>query len=143
VTVPPSARGCQRQTHSRLHPVSSHGRRSAAYLNRGERTVRRWEQTEGLPTHRHVHNERATVYAFKSEIDAWWQNRGTVLEDPTSDDQLRWAGLLRLLRPRWIVALVIAGLAGCVLWLYMREQRETGASVLKVRPPAWCRAEAR
>jgi Tol biopolymer transport system component len=107
----------------------------AAYLNRGERTVRRWERTEGLPTHRHVHNKRATVYAFKSEIDEWWQSRGTALADPTSDDQQRWAGLLRLKRPGWIVTAVLAVLAGCVLWLYYRgEPGETGPSMLKVRP---------
>jgi Tol biopolymer transport system component len=106
----------------------------AAYLNRGERTVRRWEQTEGLPTHRHIHNRRATVYAFKSEIDAWWQSRETVLGDPASGDQRQRDGLLRLMQPRWIVALVVAGLAGCVVWLYTREQRETGTSVLEVRP---------
>ena len=31
----------------------------AAYLNRGVRTVRRWEEEEGLPVHRHVHRTRA------------------------------------------------------------------------------------
>jgi non-specific serine/threonine protein kinase len=43
----------------------------AAYLNRGVRTVRRWEAEEGLPVHRHMHRTLASVYAFKSEIDAW------------------------------------------------------------------------
>jgi TolB-like protein/Flp pilus assembly protein TadD len=43
----------------------------AAYLNRGVRTVRRWEREEGLPVHRHVHRVLGSVYAFKSEVDAW------------------------------------------------------------------------
>lgn len=43
----------------------------AAYLNRGVRTVRRWETEEGLPVHRHVHRTLGSVYAYKSEIDAW------------------------------------------------------------------------
>ena len=43
----------------------------AAYLNRGVRTVRRWENDEGLPVHRHVHRTQGSVYAFKSEIEAW------------------------------------------------------------------------
>ena len=47
----------------------------AAYLRRGERTVRRWEQTEGLPVYRHSHQKQATVYAFRSEIDSWLENR--------------------------------------------------------------------
>lgn len=43
----------------------------AAYLKRDESTVRRWEK-EGLPVHRHVHKKKATIYAYTSEIDAWW-----------------------------------------------------------------------
>lgn len=43
----------------------------AAYLKRDERTVRRWE-SEGLPVHRKVHKKQASVYAYKAEIDAWW-----------------------------------------------------------------------
>ena len=43
----------------------------AAYVRRGVRTVRRWETEEGLPVHRHVHRALGSVYAFKSEIDAW------------------------------------------------------------------------
>src|SRR5262245_8666198 len=52
----------------------------AAYLRRSERTVRRWELTEGLPVRRHPHQRQATVYAFRSELDAWLQNRGEQLE---------------------------------------------------------------
>lgn len=43
----------------------------AAYLNRGVRTVRRWETEEGLPVHRHMHRALGRVYAYKSEIDGW------------------------------------------------------------------------
>ena len=43
----------------------------ASYLKRGVRTVRRWEREEGLPVHRQVHRVLGSVYAFKSEIDAW------------------------------------------------------------------------
>jgi TolB-like protein/thioredoxin-like negative regulator of GroEL len=43
----------------------------AAYLNRGVRTVRRWERDEGLPVHRHAHRVLGSVYAFKSELEAW------------------------------------------------------------------------
>jgi TolB-like protein/predicted Zn-dependent protease len=43
----------------------------AGYLGRGVRTARRWEREEGLPVHRHVHRVLGSVYAFKSEIDAW------------------------------------------------------------------------
>ena len=43
----------------------------AAYLKRDESTVRRWEK-EGLPVHRHAHKKKATIYAYTSEIEAWW-----------------------------------------------------------------------
>jgi len=51
----------------------------AAYLKRDERTVRRWEQ-EGLPVHRHVHKKQASIYAYKTEVDAWWNNGRQRLE---------------------------------------------------------------
>jgi hypothetical protein len=50
----------------------------AAYLTRGVRTVRRWEREEGLPVHRHVHRVLGSVYAYKSEIEAWRQARHQV-----------------------------------------------------------------
>src|SRR5579864_3185173 len=45
----------------------------AAYLKCSERTVRRWED-EGLPVHRHPHKRRAGVYAYKPELDTWWND---------------------------------------------------------------------
>src|SRR5450755_101729 len=52
----------------------------AAYLKREVRTLHRWEAQEELPIHRHLHKERGSVYAYKSELDSWWNNRRTVLE---------------------------------------------------------------
>ena len=49
----------------------------AAYLNRDVRTVQRWEKREGLPVHRHQHDRLGSIFAFKSEIDEWWQRRST------------------------------------------------------------------
>ncbi len=47
----------------------------AAYLKRDLSTVRRWEQSEGLPVHRHQHQARSSVYAFPAELDAWREAR--------------------------------------------------------------------
>ena len=47
----------------------------AAYLNRDVRTVQRWELSEGLPVHRHVHKEGSTVYALAPELDGWSATR--------------------------------------------------------------------
>src|SRR6266498_1293978 len=54
----------------------------AEYLKRSVRTVRRWEAEERLPVHRHVHQNSGTVYAFKSELDAWLAGR-TPQADPS------------------------------------------------------------
>src|SRR3989454_554498 len=51
----------------------------ATYLKRDESTVRRWEK-EGLPVHRRAHKRKASVYAYESEIDAWWNDGRTRLE---------------------------------------------------------------
>jgi len=47
----------------------------AAYLGKSERTVRRWQQTEGLPVHRHVHQQKGSVWSYRSELDQWLENR--------------------------------------------------------------------
>ncbi len=49
----------------------------AAYLDRDVTTVHRWEKKEGLPVHRHMHDNLATVYAYRSEIDAWLGKRSS------------------------------------------------------------------
>jgi Tol biopolymer transport system component len=46
----------------------------ATYLKREVRTVQRWEKEEGLPIHRQMHKSLGTVYAYKSELDGWWNN---------------------------------------------------------------------
>jgi tetratricopeptide (TPR) repeat protein len=88
----------------------------AGYLRRTERTARRWERYEGLPVHRLPHHDRSSVYAFKSELDAWRSTRDAELATaelpgatPGPDRRLRLVlafGLLALL----------AGLVGYALW---------------------------
>ncbi|MCP5116054.1 MAG: hypothetical protein GY953_34945, partial [bacterium] len=57
----------------------------AAYLKRGVRTVQRWEHSEGLPVHRHVHSKLGSVYAYRPELDAWWNNSRPRLQLATDD----------------------------------------------------------
>lgn len=40
-------------------------------MNRSVRTLRRWEENEDLPIHRHRHNTGDTVYAYCAELDEW------------------------------------------------------------------------
>ena len=52
----------------------------AAWLGREVRTVQGWEKNEGLPVHRHLHTRQGSVYAFKSELDAWREARRLSVE---------------------------------------------------------------
>src|SRR5215471_14966842 len=59
----------------------------ASYLDRGIRTVQRWEREEGLPIHRLAHAKRGSVYADRVELAAWWESRRltlTVAQVPTA-----------------------------------------------------------
>ena len=88
----------------------------AAYLNRSERTVRRWEETEALPVHRLQHDKRGSVYAYARELDSWRVSR-RVVED-TADEattapragRLWWVAALVLVAAVGVAAAVLIGL---------------------------------
>jgi TolB-like protein/Flp pilus assembly protein TadD len=56
----------------------------ASWFNRSEKTVRRWEEREGMPVHRQLHNKRGSVYAYPNELRSWWESRQ--LQDATEDE---------------------------------------------------------
>ena len=60
----------------------------ASYLRRSVRSVQRWEAEEGMPVHRHLHGKAGTVYAFASELDTWWKERGAVLTEQNGAEQV-------------------------------------------------------
>ena len=47
----------------------------AVYLKRDVSTVQRWERREEMPVHRHLHDKQGSVFAYRSELDAWWESR--------------------------------------------------------------------
>lgn len=61
----------------------------AAYLKRTVRTAQRWEVKEHLPVRRHLHDRLGTVYAYASELDAWWKQRQPQLESTDRPDPLQ------------------------------------------------------
>lgn len=81
------ANGFQRPVADEPHPITpfpwqrSPGvqldswKQIAAYLKRHVTTVRRWEQHEGLPVHRHFHSKLGSIYADSDELDAWLATR--------------------------------------------------------------------
>jgi TolB-like protein/Flp pilus assembly protein TadD len=48
----------------------------ASFLQKDVRTVQRWEKNERLPVHRKPHDKLSSVYAYESELEAWW-NQGS------------------------------------------------------------------
>ena len=54
----------------------------ASYLRRDVRTVQRWEKKEGLPVYRHQHDKLGSVYAYKGELDSWFNTRQAEVAEP-------------------------------------------------------------
>jgi Tol biopolymer transport system component len=92
----------------------------ASYLGRGVTTVQRWEQDEQLPVHRLAHAKKGSVFAFKSELDAWRAARTSIAPGVTGTEPAssRQATVLRLHRladlPRAYVS-AAALFSSCVL----------------------------
>jgi len=126
----------------------------ATYLNRGTRTVQRWEREEGLPVRRLKHAKLGSVYAFRSELDGWWYSRGAALPSAVAgqartkdlgahDFYLRGRSFYYRYGPRDVeyaiqmfiqaiegdacYALAYAGLADCWSYLYLYAGRKEGA----------------
>jgi Tol biopolymer transport system component len=63
----------------------------AVYMHRDVKTVQRWEKREGMPVHRHLHDKIGSVYAFRTELDAWVRNRRPsspeALVSPATEEQ--------------------------------------------------------
>ena len=65
----------------------------ATYLKRDVRTVQRWERHERLPVHRKIHGKLGSVYAFKPELDAWWNADRRAAGAAAADERPRLAVL--------------------------------------------------
>lgn len=96
----------------------------AAYLGREVRTVQGWEKTEGLPVHRHQHARQGSVYAFKSELEAWREARRGIPETATTEpppSKSRRGPIL-------IAAICVAAVLGLALIWAIRQVRSAGAT---------------
>ena len=106
----------------------------AAYLKHSERTVRRWQE-EGLPVHRHAHKKRAGVYAYKPELDGWWNNGHARLEEleraQTAQSRPR---LLWLAAPGLALILSIGALYFTRTRIWHRASPPVGKIMLAVLP---------
>ncbi len=60
----------------------------ASYLQRGIRTVQRWERELNMPVHRIGHGKRSPVYASVSELKFWLATSGVRQENEKAALQL-------------------------------------------------------
>lgn len=56
----------------------------ATFLDKAERTVKRWEVDRGLPIHRVPGGGRAVVYCIVAELEAWLESNRTYDESPNT-----------------------------------------------------------
>jgi Tol biopolymer transport system component len=92
----------------------------AAHLKRGVSTVQRWEKQESLPVHRHLHNKLGSVWAQRSEIDAWWRERQAQLERQPEPASSKTA-------PKVAAVAVAVLLLGGILWAVLHRGRSEAA----------------
>ena len=96
----------------------------AAYVKRDVTTVQRWEKREGMPVHRHLHDKRGSIYAFRGELDSWMAMRGAQLP----------AEKRRPVRPLYLAAGAAAiALAGVFAWWLARAPRDAMQPLLDAR----------
>jgi Tol biopolymer transport system component len=93
----------------------------AAYLNRDIKTAQRWEKREGMPVHRHLHDRMGSVYAFRTELDAWTRSRNLRVAQESGNDAASAAAPapptheVSSSSPKWKLVLLLAAGAGVVL----------------------------
>ena len=104
----------------------------ATYLNRDVTTVQRWEKREDMPVHRHLHDRIGSVYASRSELDAWVRGRNFPAE-PESGNNVsstgptalpRHAVLTSRIKWRFLLPLALLGTAlaiGLGVWFQKTE----------------------
>lgn len=105
----------------------------AAYLKRDVSTVQRWEKRERMPIRRHLHDKLGSVYAYRSELDAWARSR-----HPEPEAESAPPGSAPVLhaqtwqRPRVIwPAAALALLAAAAVWQIVRNTEEAWRNPLE------------
>src|SRR5215213_6664155 len=103
----------------------------AGYLRRDVTTVQRWEKRERMPVHRHVHDKVGSVYAFRTELDAWARSRnlGLGAEEVIAVEDVPTAATAAT--PRWWLGLWLLAATGVLITagVMFWQLRQPNASV--------------
>jgi Tol biopolymer transport system component len=107
----------------------------ASYLSRDVRTVQRWEKNAGLPVHRLKIEKAGSVYAYKSELDAWWNERRPVLEPQAAEEKqsrrlIDWAAVRKYRLGAAAGAAIIVLMIG---WAFNSTRRSFSSRVSRVK----------
>jgi Tol biopolymer transport system component len=101
----------------------------AVYLKRDITTVQRWEKREGMPVHRQLHDKMGSVYAFRTELDAWTHSRrdqplpGKVEPAPGDPAAARAPRTVNF-RVRWVFAAAGAAAAAAVIGIVWMQRND-------------------
>lgn len=80
-------------------PILNGWKQIAIYLDRGVRTVQRWEVELGLPIHRPHGRFKSTVLAIPAELDSWIANTPQSMHQQTGADHPGQSQMLTLYEP--------------------------------------------
>jgi len=100
----------------------------ASYLKKEVRTVQRWEKSMGLPVRR-LARGKGTVFAYKSDLDAWLQEGQNRFDINSRTDRLRPMALLFIL--------LIMAVPLSVFWPQIHDRiwpHRTAKFILAVQP---------
>lgn len=110
----------------------------AAFFERDERTVKRWEKEKGLPVHRMPENVGARVFAYTDELLQWMNSPDTPASKPAASETISLPvepaehppTRIPRRRPGISTVIVAAGIVTCAIlvaiWFRGKSQSESG-----------------
>jgi tetratricopeptide (TPR) repeat protein len=101
----------------------------SSYLGRAERTCRRWEKEYGLPVYRMDGSPRASVFAYKEELDRW-------LDELLHEKEISYKKSFALSKKKFLIILslsiIVISILAVAVWKILSPK--TGVSSVPAKP---------